>query len=146
MRARTVAVRSTSAKDARGYVSPLKRRLFWALAGVVILLLIGSPAAHAESLCTDTWAGPAEGPWATAADWSTGKVPASAEVACIGSGKTVTLTGTQNVGVVQGEGILVIAGTLELTSALEGSQLAVVTMSGGVFKGVGTLKVTKAFH
>ena len=58
-----------------------------------------------------SWTGPAEGSWTTAEDWSTGIVPTSTDVACIGAGKTVDVTvGTNQTGVVQGEGTLVISG------------------------------------
>jgi hypothetical protein len=90
---------------------------------VLLVLLVAPASALAEPLCTDTWVGPSEGPWQTASDWSTGKVPSSSDVACIGSGKTVKmLEGTNQAGVVQGEGTLaVLGGTLEVSSVLEPS-------------------------
>ncbi len=146
MLATIVAWKSASTRRALMRAAAPVRTLVCAIAIIVVLLLmVGSPAAHAESLCTDTWVGPAEGSWTTVSDWSSAKVPGTSDVACIGSGKTVTLTGTQSVEVVQGEGSLVIDGALELTGTLEDSQLAAVKMSEGVFKGVGKLRVTKAF-
>jgi len=106
--------------------------------GLLVVLLIGvlalAPAgASAEPLCTDTWTGPAEGEWLTAGDWSTGKVPTSASVACIGSGKTVKVTeSASETGVVQGEGTLSITGgTLEVANALEASKISTLALSSG---------------
>jgi YD repeat-containing protein len=100
---------------------------------LVVVLALGAASASAESLCTDTWTGPAEGEWTIAEDWSTGKVPTSTSVACIGSGKTIkVIGGTNETGVVQGEGTLSITGgTLEVTSALEASKLSTLTLSNG---------------
>ena len=80
------------------------------LAALLVVILALAPAsASAEPMCTDTWTGPSEGEWTTTEDWSTGKVPTSTSVACIGLGKTVKVTaGTNETGVAQGEGTLVI--------------------------------------
>ena len=74
---------------------------------VLVLAFCVVPAiASAEPLCTDSWAGPSEGEWTTAGDWSTGEVPGSASVACIASGKIVSISGGSNlVGVVEDEEI-----------------------------------------
>lgn len=61
MPARTAAARSASNRLAGGRALALARLSACALAAIATLLLIGSPAVHAESLCTDTWTGPAEG-------------------------------------------------------------------------------------
>ena len=120
--------------------------------GLLIVLLVAvmvlAPAgASAEPLCTDTWTGPAEGTWQTAANWSTGKVPSSTDVACIEAGKTVKVTeGANQTGVVQGEGTLVISGgSLEVTNALEASSIHSLTQSGGTLKGSGEVDVTGSF-
>jgi RHS repeat-associated protein len=82
------------------------------------------------------------------ADWSAGKVPGSADVACIGSAKTVTINaGANHAGVVQGEGALVVAGgTLEITNALEASKIKAATIaSSATLTGAGTLEVSGSF-
>jgi RHS repeat-associated protein len=115
------------------------------LAALLVAVIVLMPAsASAESLCTDTWVGPAEGTWQTAADWSTGGVPTFTDVACIGAGKTVKVTeGTNQTGVVQGEGTLVISGgSLELANALEKSSMNGFTVSGGTLTGAGILDVS----
>ena len=113
---------------------------------VVVLGLALAPArASAESLCTDTWSGPGEGAWSTAADWSAGHVPGSTDVACIGKGNTV-VGGEGQVGVVQGEGALVTSGTvtLEVTNGLEPSNIHSLTVTGNV-TGAGTIEVSGSF-
>jgi RHS repeat-associated protein len=117
------------------------------LATVLAVVFVLLPAAAAaESLCTDTWTGPSKGTWATGADWSTGKVPTSADVACIGSGKTVEANeGSYQTGVVQGEGSLVIyRGSLEITNALEVSRIAALTLTEGTTSVAGDLDVSSS--
>jgi RHS repeat-associated protein len=103
--------------------------------------------ASAEPLCTDTWTGASEGTWQTATNWSTGKVPTSSDVACIGEGKTVSVTeGANQTGVVQGKGALVLAAaSLEVTNALETSSINAITMSGGTLSGAATVDVSGSF-
>ncbi len=112
-------------------------------------LALTSANAWAEPLCTDTWTGPGEGTWQTAADWSAEHVPTSSDVACIGSGKTVKVTtGTDQSGVVQGEGALAISGgSLELTNSLaeEASRIHSLMLEGGTLTGAATLNVSAAF-
>ncbi len=100
--------------------------------------------AAAESLCTEAWRGASEGEWSVAADWSEGRVPGSSDVACIGSGKTVVVYERGNqVGVVQGGGTLVLAaGSLEVSNALEASSLHGLTITGGILTGAGTVDVS----
>jgi RHS repeat-associated protein len=114
---------------------------------VAIMSLIVPSAASAESLCTNTWTGPSEGSWLTAADWSAAHVPTSTDVACIGSGKTVKVTeATNQTGVLQGEGTLtIIGGSLEVVNALEGSTIQGLNIGGGTLKGAATLIVSGAF-
>jgi RHS repeat-associated protein len=118
------------------------------LVALLVAILVLAPAsALAEPVCTDTWTGPAEGNWTTAEDWSTGKVPTSADVACIGAGKTVNVTaGANQTGVVQGEGTLAISGgSLEVASVLEVSSIATLSATGGTLKDSGELDVTHSF-
>jgi hypothetical protein len=127
-----------------------RRRKLVLLATALLLLLclaILPVTASAESLCTDSWSGPAEGEWATAADWSAGRVPNSSDVACIGSGKTVTIGGgSQEAAVVQGEGtVAVSAGTLDVLSVLEVSSVHALKMTGGTLGGAGTIDVSGSF-
>ena len=119
--------------------------------GLLVVLLVGVLAlvpagASAEPLCTYTWTGPAEGEWTTEADWSTG-VPTSISVACIGSGKTVEVTGGfSETGVVQGVGKLVISGgSLEVANTLEASNIANLTVDGGVLRGAAEVDVAGSF-
>jgi RHS repeat-associated protein len=116
------------------------------LLGLLVLTLAQPPRAFAAE-CTDTWTGPAEGSWAIASNWSAG-VPGEGDVACIGSGKTVNVTGgTPSVQGVQGEGTLTLQ---ETTFAVLGTgetwQLGRLTMKyHGELAGTGTLKIAKAF-
>jgi RHS repeat-associated protein len=114
---------------------------------VLVVLALAPASASAEALCSDTWTGPAEGSWATAANWSAGHAPTSTDVACIGAGKTVKVTeGTNQAGVVQGEGTVAISsGSLEVANALEASNLHSLTISGGTLSGAGTLNLSANF-
>ena len=118
-------------------------------ASLVATLALTSASAWAEPVCTDTWTGPGEGTWQTAADWSAEHVPTSSDVACIGSGKTVKVTtGTDQSGVVQGEGALAISGgSLELTHSLaeEASHIHSLNLEGGTLTGAATLNVSVTF-
>jgi hypothetical protein len=124
----------------------------WRRVGLLAVLLVGALAlvpagASAEPLCTDSWTGPGEGEWTTAEDWSTGKVPTSASVACVGSGKTVKVaSGANQTGVVQGTGTLVISGgSLEIANALEASSMTDFSLFGGSLTGAGSLGVSGYF-
>jgi RHS repeat-associated protein len=105
-------------------------------------------ALGAEPLCTDTWVGPAEANWDIAADWSTGEVPSSTDVACIGSGKTVFVTtASQQTGVLNDEGVLRVSnGSLEIANAIEVSSVHTLRMNGGTLTGSGTLRITSTFE
>ena len=113
---------------------------------LVVALAFVPPRASAEPLCTDKWAGGSSGSWQTASNWSTGKVPTSVDVACVGSGVTVEVTGgTDAAGVLVDEGTLVLrGGSLELASALEESTVHVFTASGGRLKGAAKLGVSSS--
>jgi RHS repeat-associated protein len=111
---------------------------------VAVMALVMAPAsALAEPLCTDTWTGPSEGNWETAADWSSG-VPTSSAVACIGSGKTVKLTeGAHPVGVLEATGgVWVYYATLEVDDSLEPSRVGTLTLQGATVKGGESLGIT----
>ncbi len=103
--------------------------------------------ASAEPLCTDSWTGPAEGSWQTASNWSKEEVPGSSDVACIGSGNTVQVTGGSNqASSVQGEGVLAISGgTLELVAGLETSSIGGLALSGGTLSIAGALDLSNSF-
>jgi YD repeat-containing protein len=117
------------------------------LALLVAVLALASASALAEPVCTDTWTGPSEGAWQTASNWSTGIVPSSTDVACIGAGETVNVTaGTNQTGVLLDKGTLVIgAGSLEIANALEASSASAVTLENGTLTGAGTLDVSGSF-
>ncbi len=81
--------------------------------------------------------------WSVAANWSEGRVPEASDVACIGSGATVRVTGSGNVvGTVQGEGTLEVVGSLEVASGFEPSSLHGLAISGGTLTGVASVEVT----
>lgn len=122
----------------------------WTVVGFLLVLLVALamvPAgASAEPLCTDKWTGGSSGSWQTASNWSTGKVPTSADVACVGVGVTVEVSGGANAaGVLADEGTLVLrGGSLELASALEESTVHALTASGGTLKGAAKLGVSSS--
>jgi RHS repeat-associated protein len=120
-----------------------------ALAGVLLAVLI-FPAAASAAECTDTWIGPTESTWQTASNWSAGHVPGATDVACIGAGKTVKSSSTNQAAVVQGEGSILISGSsLELKRPpSEGeSTIPVLTISGsGKLAGPGKLRITQTLN
>lgn len=133
--------------NGRSLASAYVRRIL----GVLVLLggcaALFSPVASAESLCTDSWVGPAEGEWSETASWSAGWVPTSTDVACIGAGKTVKVTGGAGAvtGVVQGAGTLIVqASSLEIASSLEPSVISSFTQTGGTLTGAGSLQVSSS--
>ena len=138
-------MRSTS--GGRGH----RRASAWRVVGVVVVSLVALalvPAgASAETLCTDTWVGGSSGLWKVESNWSTGHVPSSSDVVCIGSGSTVEVT-TQvgnAAGVLAVEGTLVLAaGSLEVASSLEASAVHVLKLTGerSAITGAGTIDVT----
>jgi RHS repeat-associated protein len=135
-----------------GGVRPVVGRLARGSLGCLLallsaLLIAGAAGAAAEPLCTDSWVGPSEGNWQTATSWSTGEVPTSTTVACIGVGKTVTVTeGTNQAGVLLDKGTLIVSGggVFEVANALEASSVATLTMSAGALTGAGTLDVSSS--
>jgi len=119
-------------------------------AAAIGLIFVGMiiPTSASAAECTDTWVGSAEGTWATAADWSTGKAPTATTVACIGSGKKVNVTsGPVEVGMVEGEGSLGLSNTLELKGTSEASVIGGLTMFfGSVLRGPGTLDISGSLN
>jgi RHS repeat-associated protein len=132
----------------RRHSGRLGARIVGPAVAVAILLacLTMASGASAETVCTNTWTGPSEGNWQTAADWSLGNAPTASDVACIGAGDTVDVSeGTNQAGVVQGTGALVLSGgTLELTNALEASSIASLTFSRATLAIAGELDVGSA--
>jgi RHS repeat-associated protein len=123
-----------------------RARRIGGMVGILLLVVLALPTWASAATCTDTWTGPAEGSWNTAADWSLGTVPTSSDVACIGPKTTVESFEANNAGVLQVEGTLVISGgSLEVTNALEASTIATLTMTGGALKGAGTVDVSGSF-
>jgi hypothetical protein len=124
-----------------------RSRLRVVIGSVLVVLALAPAGASAEPLCTDTWTGPSEGAWQTASSWSTGGVPGSSDVACIGVGKTVVVAeGADLTGVLKDEGALVIAGgSLELANALEASSVSALTIEGGALTGTAALDVSSSF-
>jgi RHS repeat-associated protein len=120
-------------------------KIFGALIGSLVLAATLPAASASAAGCTDTWTGPAEGPWTTASNWSAKHVPTEADVACIGSGKTVNVSsGTNQVGVIESEGVLTISGsTLEVRNTSEASTVKALTMnSSATLSGPGTLRIS----
>ena len=99
--------KTCSASGVSGLGMPRLRRVLGFVMALLVLAVAVPAVASAEPLCTDKWEGPAEGEWRTPSDWSTGKVPSSSDVACIGSGKTVKVFESPNqANVVEGKGHL----------------------------------------
>lgn len=116
------------------------------VAGLIVGLLVLAPVvASAEPLCTDSWVGPSEGHWETAADWSAGKAPSSSDVVCVGAGTTVTIGEASFANVLEDKGTLVISGgsaSLEVSGALEPSHVVGLALHSGTLTGAGTLNVS----
>ncbi len=128
----------------RGSRAALMLRGVGVMVALLMVLVVAPSGASAESLCTDTWTGPSEGEWQVASDWSTGKVPSSSDVACVGSGKTVKIkSGSDVAGVLQGEGgVSISGGSLEVADTLEVSSVHSVTMKGGTLTGAATVDIS----
>lgn len=114
------------------------------LATCLLLALLWAGVASAAE-CTNTWTGPGAGSWSTAGNWSAGHAPTKSDVACIGSGKSAAISGTEAVaGLILAEGSLSISGaSLELFNTEEPSTVRFLTLNGGGWqKGPGTLQIT----
>ncbi len=124
----------------------LSRKAVW-LAGLVVFGVVLLPAVASAAVCTNTYKGPVEGEWQVAGNWSAEHVPSSSDVVCVGSGETVKVTeGTNQAGVLQDEGTVVVSGgSLELASALEASSAATLSVLGGSLVTVGEVVVSGSF-
>ena len=118
--------------------------VFGSLVALVVALGVVPGVAFAGPLCTDSWVGGSSGSWQTASNWSAGSAPTSADVACVGAGVTVDVSGgTAAAGVLADKGSLALSGgSLELASALEESSISALTVSGGTLKGAARLGVS----
>jgi hypothetical protein len=115
---------------------------------------VGSPSSVssvtgtvADSSCTDAWTGASGGSWSTPGNWSAGHAPGPSDVACIGAGTTVQITGGSNtVGQLEDEGALALSGgSLDLANAAKPSSVASVTVSHALLTGPGSLYVSASF-
>ncbi len=129
--------------------SALSRKAVWlaGMMGLVGVAMLALPTLASAATCGNSWKGGAEGNWETPADWSLGTVPTSSEVVCVGSGKTVVITGgSQTAGVLVDEGTLSMSGgSLELADAGEASSAANLTVEGASIIGAGELTVSSSF-
>ncbi len=126
-------------------LAPRSLKLTLAMLMALLLATLTLPAVALAAECTDTWTGPAEGSWKTAADWSAGHAPTSTEVACIGSGKTVNVNEAEGTaGSLQDEGSLVISSyVLNLANSLETSSINTLTVhNSGWLIGPGTVDIS----
>ncbi len=111
---------------------------------VAAILAPGSDSAAAPA-CTITWDGSASTSWHTAANWDLDRVPAAADVVCVGAGATVVHSaGSTTVRALVSEGsISLTGGTLALTGVgADESSVTAFNMSGGTVAGAGTLVVS----
>ncbi len=130
----------------------LSRKAVWLASLLATMMLMSSavvlmsPAVASAATCTDTWTGPEEGNWETAADWSLGERPGPSEVACIGPKTTVHVFQTVSAGVVQDEGTLAIGGgSLEVATSSEASNVASLMLtSAGTLTGAGTVDISES--
>jgi RHS repeat-associated protein len=128
-----------------GRGSRLRMRLS-VLSSLVMLVAVLVPSAASAAECTDTWKGPVGGQWSTAANWSTGKVPTTTDVACLGGGSSVKIAGFEaHVAVVQSEGTITTetSGYLETLSTGEASSVRNLVLNGGGPRPIGVLNVTE---
>ena len=119
------------------------RAIFGSLLGL-ILLAPAFPGSASAAECTNTWVGPAEGTWPTAANWSAKKVPTSGDVVCIGAGNVIEVNGSQQAAVVSGASEIRISGgaTLALSGTEEQSSVRGLSLKGGAIDGPGAIHVT----
>ncbi|MGN6816053.1 MAG: hypothetical protein ACTHK3_08210, partial [Solirubrobacterales bacterium] len=89
-------------------LSTLATKCLGVFLGLVLLAALWPTIASAAE-CTDTYTGSWEGSWTAAVNWSAG-TPGEADVACIPSGKKVSMTsaGLNQVKGLQGEGTLAV--------------------------------------
>jgi hypothetical protein len=111
---------------------------------VVGVLLVGAGSARAEALCTDSWTGASSGSWGLVSNWSAGHVPEASDIACIGSGKAVTISeGANHAGVLRDEGSLAMTGgSLELNGVLETSKVVAFSIAHATLTGAAKLEIS----
>ena len=103
---------------------------------------------EAGSDCTVFWTGDGgDGSWLTGANWSTGKVPAGNDRACIPAGLTAELSsGAAEVGATGGSGALKLdGGSLVLADGRSQSAIGSLIIESGVLMGAGSLDVANSF-
>jgi hypothetical protein len=112
------------------------------VAALPVCAIVGplvSHAAAASPTCTDQWKSAVSGSWDTAADWSTGKVPAASDVACITASGTFKVSiGNESITVAD----VTIGGTGStptLAIGNSGGGVASITVTGAVTINSGTL-------
>jgi hypothetical protein len=112
---------------------------------VVGLMVPGAPRAD-DAQCTDTWAGGA-GSWDTAANWSTGAVPAAGDHVCLPADADVTISNNAQVADIQGDDAQLTStgGTLVLSDAAATSHLQTFALRGGTLDGDGSLTIGTSF-
>jgi hypothetical protein len=111
---------------------------------VALALLAGARQVTAAPACEVTWVGPATGNWtASAANWSTGVLPAAGDDVCVPEGAEVThSTGTTTIDTLQAAGaVKLTGGTLTLAGTSDDSTAARFDQSGGTLAGAGRLVV-----
>ncbi|MGO9760470.1 MAG: hypothetical protein ACLP1Q_04320, partial [Solirubrobacteraceae bacterium] len=99
----------------------------------------------AESSCTDTWVGSAEGAWERGSNWSTGSVPGAGDIACVEAGTTVQVSG--GAGEVEalkaaGASLEITGGSLGTTSTSKPSEVGTLRLSGGSLSVAGEFEVS----
>ena len=124
----------------------LVRGSLGAIAITMLVFFAIAVRASAEPLCTDSWAGGAEGNWQEAAKWSAGHVPSSTDVVCIASGQTVNVwSETSHAGVLEAQGTIdMTSSALEVSNTLEASTIAHLDLLGGVLSGPANINLTKS--
>lgn len=112
---------------------------------VLAAALVMPGVATAAPTCTTSFV-PASGNWSTAANWSTGVVPSTYDVACVPAGATVTVTTTAQAGVLWApSATLVVSGySLTLSDVSSPSQVANLVVAYGELTGAATLNVSGA--
>jgi hypothetical protein len=98
-----------------------------------------------ETGCSETWTGPSEGAWSSAANWSDHRVPGAADTVCIPAASTVRVSegNADRAGVLDSDGTLAVeGGTLELARGSAISKAASIVQSRGELIGPGDLDIS----
>ncbi|MGH2863251.1 MAG: DUF6531 domain-containing protein [Solirubrobacteraceae bacterium] len=98
--------------------------------------------------CTDSWIGPADGDWNTAANWSTGSAPSSTDVACARAGSKIEIDTGDAAGSLQAAGATLVAtaGELQLADSSNPSELGVLDLRGATASIAGPLTIDTALN